>query len=110
MAASAPLVGYGGQAVRQIIRAFHRQGLTVLEHRSSRNHTLYDAFDTAGAVALRVLLHKRPRVFGKETSVWTLALAAFRRAEARTGGYDPEEGLRLVVAQMRSQLERASHN
>ena len=40
VAAIAPLVGYSGQAVRQIIHAFHQQGVAVLERRSSRNHTL----------------------------------------------------------------------
>jgi hypothetical protein len=33
-------------------------------------------FDTAGAEALRDLLHRSPRDFDKATNVWTLALAA----------------------------------
>ena len=72
----APLVGYSTQAVRQIIHAFDARGLAVLARSSSRNHTLYYAFDTAGAEALRALVHQSPRTFGQETSVWTLALVA----------------------------------
>lgn len=72
----APLVGFSGQAVRQVIHAFNRDGLRVLQQGSRRNHTIYYSFDSAAAQALRDLLHQSPRAFGYDTSVWTLELAA----------------------------------
>jgi hypothetical protein len=106
----APLVGYSGQAIRQIIHAFHQQGLAVLERRSSRNHTLYYAFDSAGAEALRALLHKSPRAFGKETSVWTLALAAeVAYAQHLTAWRVSHETIRSTLARMGVHWLRAKH-
>src|SRR5450755_1754895 len=69
-------VGYSGQAVRQVIHAFAQEGLGVLQRRSTRSHTLSYCFDTAAAERLREILHQSPRSYGKETSVWTLELAA----------------------------------
>ena len=39
-------------------------------------HTIERGFDAVQAEALRALLHQSPRNFGKETSLWTLELAA----------------------------------
>src|SRR6266851_2536890 len=72
----APLVGCSGQAVRQVIHTFHQEGLGVLQRRPTRSHSLYYCFDTPGAERLREILHQSPRSFGKETSLWTLELAA----------------------------------
>ena len=74
--AIAAVVGFSGQAVRQVIHAFHQEGLGVLRRRSTRSHTLYYCFDTPAAERLREILHQSPRSFGKETSLWTLELAA----------------------------------
>src|SRR5205823_3765908 len=75
-------VGCSDQAVRNVIRAFHRDGLAMLTRRSSRPHTIRPAFDAAGAERLRELLHRSPRDFGHPTSVWTLPLAAQASAAA----------------------------
>ena len=72
----APRVGFSGQAVRDVIRAFTAQGGAALRQRSRRNRVIYRSFDTAGAEALRALLHQSPRLFAKPTSVWTLEVAA----------------------------------
>src|SRR5947207_8875125 len=72
----APRVGFSGQAVRDVIQAFNAQGLAALREGSRRNHVISRSFDTAGAEALRALLHQSPRLFDKPTSVWTLDLAA----------------------------------
>src|SRR5438552_3124382 len=72
----APRVGFSGQAVRNVIRAFNAHGVAVLRQRSRRNRIIYSSFDTAGAEALRALLHQSPRLFDQPTSVWTLELAA----------------------------------
>src|SRR5579872_3996386 len=47
--AIAVTVGSSGQAVRQVIHAFHRQGLAVLQPRPRVPHTLYYCFDTPAA-------------------------------------------------------------
>jgi transposase len=64
------------QTVRNAIKAFNHKGLDALKTGSSRPHTVHAAYDEKSARALRGLLHRSPRDFGKPTSVWTLALAA----------------------------------
>ena len=75
-AAIARSLGCSDQTVRNVIHAFHRQGLACLPPGSSRPHTSQAAFDAAGAERLRDLLHHSPRQYGKPTSVWTLDLVA----------------------------------
>lgn len=58
------------------INAFNACGLKALRPGSSRPHRMRVAFDKEGAERLKALLHQSPRDFGKETSLWTLALAA----------------------------------
>src|SRR5207248_9913321 len=87
--AIAPRVGFSGQAVRTVIRAFNRTGLAVLRRGSHRNHVIYSCFDTAGAQALRDLLHRSPRDFYQPTRGWTVDLAAevaYPPGLARRGG------------------------
>src|SRR5438445_10273180 len=71
-----PRVGFSGQGVRKVIHAFNAQGVAALQAGSRRNRVIQSSFDTAGAEALRALLHQSPRLFEKPTSVWTLELAA----------------------------------
>src|SRR5947199_5402404 len=61
----APRVGFSGQAVRDVIRAFNARGLAVLQQGARRNRVIYCSFDTPGAEALRELLHRSPRDFDK---------------------------------------------
>lgn len=61
-------IGCSDQTVRNAIHDFHERGLAALQPKSSRPHTSHEVFDA--------LLHQRPRTFGKETSIWTLDLAA----------------------------------
>ena len=72
----APHVGLTGQSVRDVIHAFNERGLEILVQRSHASPVVVSAFDTAGAQALRDLLHHSPRLHGKDTSLWTLDLAA----------------------------------
>ncbi len=74
--AIARVVGCDEKTVRQVVHGFNAQGLAVLHHGSSRPHTIHPAFPPAAAEALRDLLHRSPRAFGKPTSLWTLELAA----------------------------------
>jgi len=48
----------------------------MVQRGTTHNKTVSYSFDTAGAEALRDLLHHSLRDAGKETSVWTLELAA----------------------------------
>jgi hypothetical protein len=101
-------VGFSGQAVRQVIHALHRDGLAVLRRRSTRNHTLYYCFDTAAALALRHLLHQSPRLFGKDTSVWTLDLAAeVAHERGLTAWRVSDETVRATLARMGVRWRRA---
>jgi transposase len=64
------------QTVRNAIRAFHQRGVSAFQPTSSRPHRPKAVFDTQRQERLRALLHQSPRLFGRSTSVWTLALAA----------------------------------
>src|SRR5215469_5130135 len=69
-------LGCSDQTARDAIAAFNARGLAALHPRSSRPHTTHAAFDAGRAERLRAMLHASPRAFGKETSLWTLPLAA----------------------------------
>jgi transposase len=72
----ARLIGCSDQTVRNAIADFHQRGLEALQPKSSRPHTTHEVFDEQGRERLRALLHQSPRDFGKDTSIWTLQLAA----------------------------------
>jgi transposase len=72
----AQLIGCNDQTVRNAIHDFHQRGLAALQPKSSRPHTTHEVFDAPGRERLRALLHQTPRNFGKDTSIWTLDLAA----------------------------------
>src|SRR5215211_4625215 len=61
-----------------IIHKFNRGGLqAALRKGSRRPHTTpHKAFDEDKAEALRRMLHQSPRKFGKDSSLWTLQMAA----------------------------------
>ena len=69
-------LGCGQQTVRDAIHDFNERGLDALVARSSRPKRTRDAFDEQGAEALREMLHRSPREFGYDTSLWTLQMAA----------------------------------
>jgi transposase len=69
-------LGCASQTVRNAIRAFDERGLDALTPGSSRPKHVYAAFDEEGAEALREMLHRSPREFGRESSLWTLEMAA----------------------------------
>ena len=64
------------QTVRNAIHAFNHRGGACLSAGSSRPRRTQVAFTGPAAEALRDLLHRSPRDFGRPTSVWTLDLAA----------------------------------
>src|SRR5262249_53799557 len=69
-------LGCSAQTVRNAIRAFHAAGTDCLGEGSHRPRSARPEIDDGGRERLRGLLHRRPRDFGKPTSLWTLALAA----------------------------------
>lgn len=69
-------LGCATQTVRNAIHAFEQEGLDCLKQESSRPKTVQAQFDQGKCEALRALLHQRPQVFGKATSLWTLDLVA----------------------------------
>src|SRR5262245_12364928 len=69
-------LGCHDQTVRNALGAFSARGLDALHPGSSRPPTTHPAFAPAQVERLRAMLHQSPRCFGKETSLWTLPLAA----------------------------------
>ena len=69
-------LGCGSQTVRNAIHAFNERGLDALVAASSRPKRTQAAFDQKSAEAVRELLHRSPREFGYNTSLWTLEMAA----------------------------------
>jgi len=69
-------LGCGQQTVRDAIHDFNARGVDALAAKSSRPKRTRDAFDEQSAEALRGLLHRSPREFGIESSLWTLPMAA----------------------------------
>jgi transposase len=72
----ARILGCSDQTVRNAIKAFNQQGVQTLKKGSSRPYTVHVTFDAQTFETLRDLIHRSPREFGKETSVWTLDLVA----------------------------------
>src|SRR5690349_4677779 len=72
----APRVGFSTQGVRDVLHAFNARGLEVLRPGSHHPGTVVSAFDTPRALALRDLRQQSPRLFGTDTRLWTLELAA----------------------------------
>lgn len=69
-------VGCQGQAVRQAIHAFHREGLDCLQPKAKGNPRDRRALDDAAREQLRELIRRSPRDLDYETSLWTLELLA----------------------------------
>jgi transposase len=70
-------LGCGSQTVRNAIHDFDKEGLEALRPGSSRPERIHFAFDGPKAEDLREMLHHySPRELGKESSLWTLEMAA----------------------------------
>ena len=111
---SAPVIasclGCTKQTVLNAINDFNARGVAALARGSSRPHTTRAAFDAAGRERLREMLHQSPRVFGKPTGVWTLALAAEVAYELGiTATRVSPETVRATLARMGVRWRRAKH-
>lgn len=69
-------LGCGVQTVRNVIRAFNRQGSAVLKRAPMGPKNPQRSLDATGRQRLLALMHQSPRAFGKPRSLWTLALLA----------------------------------
>ena len=69
-------LGCGQQTVRDAIHDFNERGSDALTPGSSRPKRTRAAFDEEGAEAIREMLHRSPREFGRDSSLWTLEMAA----------------------------------
>ncbi len=69
-------LGCGQQTVRDAIHDFNERGLDALVAGSSRPRRTQAAFDENSAETVREILHRSPREFGRDTSLWTLEMAA----------------------------------
>jgi hypothetical protein len=84
--------------------------VNALQPKSSRPHRTQAVFDPGRRERLRALLHPSPRMFGKATSVWTLALAAeVSYAQGLTPRQVSGEAIRLALKQLGVRWKRAKH-
>ena len=98
------------QTVRNAIHTFNQRGLAALQPTSSRPHTTQATFDARSRDHLRALLHQSPRTFGKDTSVWTLDLAAeVSFAQGITPRKVSGETIRAALAHLKVGWKRAKH-
>ena len=104
------LMGCNDQTVRNAIHDFHQRGLAALQPKSSRPHTTHEVFDARGRERLRALLHQSPRNFGKDTSRWTLELAAEVSAAVGIASRQVSgETIRNALTQLGVRWKRAKH-
>src|SRR2546422_6232615 len=106
----ARLMGCNDQTVRNAIHDFHQRGLAALQPKSSRPHTTSEVFNAQGREQLRALLHQSPRNFGKDTSIWTLDLAAEVSVEIGiTSRLVSGETIRNALGQLGVRWKRSKH-
>jgi hypothetical protein len=102
-------LGCNPQTARNAIHIFNGRGLPeALRRGSKRPHTIHRAFDPERAEKLRELLHRSPREFGRQTSLWTLDMAAeVSFEEGLTKERVTGETIRATLARMGTRWERA---
>ena len=101
-------LGCGSQTVRNAIHDFNEKGLAALLAGSSRPKEVHAAFDEEGVESLREMLHHDPRNFGKESTFWTLAIAAeVSFEEGMTDRRVSGETIRATLARLGVRWERA---
>jgi transposase len=105
----AAVLGCSDQTVRNVLRAFERDGLDAcLTPGSSRPHTIHAKVDEVAAEQIRGLLHRSPRTFGQPTSIWTMDLAAeVSFAEGITAERVSGETIRQAILRLGVRRRRA---
>jgi transposase len=106
----AQLVGCSVQTVRNVIRVFNTKGVEGLAKQSNRPKTVEPVLDAAKCARLQHILHQSPRLYGKPTGVWTLALAAAVCYEQGvTERLMSDETIRRALQRLRTNWKRAKH-
>jgi transposase len=106
----AQLVGCSVQTVRNVLHAFNRRGVEGLARQSNRPKTVAPVLDAATCDRLQHLLHQSPRLYGRPTGVWTLALAAeVCYAQGLTERLVSDETIRRALKRLKSNWKRAKH-
>jgi transposase len=102
-------LGCNPQTARNAIHIFNEEGLSeALRRGSNRPHRVHRSFDEKGMEALREMLHHSPRKFGKQSSLWTLAMAAeVSFEESLTKERVSGETIRATLARMGVRWQRA---
>jgi len=106
----AEFLGCDDQTVRNAIGSFNERGVAALKMGSRRPKTAEAIFTAERAEELKALLHRSPREFGKETSVWTLQLAA---EVSFSTGITPrlvsDDCIRMALKRLNVSWKRAKH-
>jgi transposase len=106
----AQLVGCSVQTVRNVIHAFNPQGVEGLGKQSNRPKTVAPVLDVTCCARLQPLLHQSPRLYGKPTGVWTLALAAeVGYEQGVTERLLSDETIRRALRRLQTNGKRANH-
>jgi transposase len=101
-------LGCGQQTVRDAIHDFNERGLDALKASSSRPREVHAAFDEESARSLRELLHRSPREFSRQSSLWTLKDAAkVSFEEGLTNQRVSGETIRATLSRLGVRWERA---
>ena len=104
------VVGRHPDMVRRVIHAFNERGVAVLQEQSRRPHHIRRAISEADIPKLLTLLHRSPREFGKESSLWTLQMladVAYEQGIATRRVTD--EAIRQILRRMGIRWKRAKH-
>jgi transposase len=104
-------LGCNPQTVRNAIHKFNEEGLSeTLQRGSNRPHRVHRAFDEEGTEALREMLHRSPREFDKQSSLWTMEMAAeVSFEEGLTKERVSGETIRATLERMGVRWRRAKH-
>jgi transposase len=94
--------------VTKAIKSFNERGVEALTQRSHAVHTPQALFGVEAVERLKAMVRQSPRNFGKETSRWTLKLAAeVSFAEGLTPEQVSDETIRNTLKRLGIQWKRA---
>jgi len=103
-------VGCSVQTVRNTIHAFDQVGIACLKKQSNRPKSAQPQLDAGKCEHLKHLLHQALRTFGKDTSLWTLALAAeVAYEQGLTQQTVSIETIRRALSRLKVGWKRAKH-
>jgi transposase len=96
--------------VLNAIKAFNVRGVGALTEQPRVRRRTRRSFDEEAAERLRVLVQQSPRTYGKQTSLWTLALLAeVSYEQGLTAGQVSREAVRTTFQRLGVNWKRAKH-